>query len=199
VNEKHEERGLRQGLVQVYTGDGKGKTTAAFGLALRAVGAGFRVLMVQFLKTVKRYGEIEGARRLAPQLKVVQHGTPCSHPEYTPDQCEECRACHTVLSNPQPADLEAAREGLRFGRDEMLSGRWDIVILDEINIAARYGIVPVADVLRLIDDKPAGVELILTGRGAPAKLIERADYVTEMRHVKHPYDRGIIARKGIEY
>jgi len=190
---------LEKGLVHIYTGNGKGKTTAAFGLAFRAVGGGFRVFVVQFLKTVKRYGEICGASRLGSDLKVVQKGTPCSHLDYSPEQCGECMACHTDLRNPKPEDIEAARDGMNLARQQTLSGKWDIVILDEINLAAKYKLVPTSDVVSLIEEKPDGVELILTGREAPDEFIERADYVTEMRSIKHPFEAGIVARKGIEY
>jgi len=173
---------LERGLVQVYTGDGKGKTTAALGLALRAAGYGLRVHIVQFLKGWTHYGELAGVK-LLPSVTLRQFG----------------RQGFVNPKRPLPADYELARAALEDARRAMLAGEVDIVILDEVNNALELGLLPVEAVLALLDERPASVELILTGRGAPEVLRERADLVTEMRAVKHPYDSGLVARKGIEY
>jgi cob(I)alamin adenosyltransferase len=173
---------LRQGLIQVYTGEGKGKTTAALGLALRAAGHGLRVEIVQFLKGWPGYGELKGVG-LLPGVSIHPFGR---EGWVHPDQ-------------PQAEDRVRAGEALDFSWQAMTGGEIDILILDEINVALDYGLVELQDVLRLLERRPATVELILTGRNAHAEVIRRADLVTEMRKVKHPYDTGIGAREGIEY
>lgn len=170
------------GYVQVYTGDGKGKTTAAFGLALRAAGRGFRTYIAQFLKA-QPTGEIEAAKKLAPLVRIEQFGRP---------------GFITVTEGPGDEDLERARIGLARALEAMLSGNYEIIILDEINTAVHFKILPEKDVLDLIDRRPAAVELVLTGRYAPASFVDRADLVTEMKAVKHYFDRGVKAREGIE-
>ncbi len=170
------------GLVQIYTGDGKGKTTAALGLALRAAGHGLRTFIGQFMKG-QQYGELEGARLLAPYLTIEQYGLPTF--------------VHVHCATPE--DIRMAHEGLARARAAMLSGEYAIVVLDEVCVALHFELLTLAEVLAVVDEKPAGVELILTGRRAPAELIARADLVTEMRQVKHPYEQGIEARKGIEF
>lgn len=174
-----------RGLVMVYTGNGKGKTTAAFGLALRAVGHGAAVYVVQFLKGPERmYGEAEAAQRyLGEFLTVVQSG----------------RDEFVNRLDPSPEDRELARQGLELARRAMLSGRYQMVVLDEVNVALDYGLLSLRDVLDLIDDRPPQVDLVLTGRHAPAELLARADMVSEVREVKHHYQRGIGARPGIEF
>ncbi|MBC7262943.1 MAG: cob(I)yrinic acid a,c-diamide adenosyltransferase [Chloroflexi bacterium] len=173
---------LEQGLVQVYTGDGKGKTTAALGLAVRAVGQGLRVYIVQFMKGWPDYGELN-ALKLLPNVTLVQFG----------------RAEFVSREHPDPKDVQEARAALAHASEVVLAGQYDIVILDEVNVALDFGLIPLSEVLALLDAKPTHVELILTGRNAPPELVDRADLVTEMRSVKHPYDRGIVGRKGIEY
>lgn len=173
---------MEQGLVQVYTGDGKGKTTAAFGLAMRAVGKGFSVFMVQFLKG-RHYGELEAARLLSDRLTVVQSGL------------------DTFVKKDEPTgeDLRLARRGLEIAREAVMSGRYDIVILDEVSVAVHLGVLEVEDVLPLIDGRPPGVELVLTGRYAPDEFCERADIITEMKNIRHCFDRGVPMREGIEF
>jgi len=172
----------RLGLVQVYTGNGKGKTTAAIGLALRASGHGLRTYIGQFAKG-SVCGELEGLARLAPEVRIEQYGAgPAFHAD--------------VLTHDQ---RQAARTGLEAARDAMQSGKYHIVILDEVLVACRLGLVPEASLLTLIDDRPSDVELVLTGRDAPPSILERADLVTEMREVKHPFSTGVQARIGIEY
>jgi cob(I)alamin adenosyltransferase len=168
------------GFVQIYTGDGKGKTTAALGLALRAAGAGLRVFIAQFLKC-QTSSELKSLLRLAPEITVRQYGRPSF-----------------INGEPTPEDIAAAERGLHEARDALLSGKYDVLILDEINIALHFRILPVESILSFIDEKPEGVELILTGRNADPRLIDRADLVTEMRDVKHYFKKGIPARPGIE-
>lgn len=173
---------MEKGLVQVYTGDGKGKTTAALGLAMRAAGRGLSVFMVQFLKG-RKYGELDSAKRLSDRFKIVQSGI------------------DTFVKKGEPGeeDLRLARRGLELARDAIQSGEYDIVILDEVNVAVELGVLKAEDVLPLIDERPAGVELVLTGRYAPPEFYERADIITEMKNVKHCYDAGVDMREGIEY
>jgi len=169
-----------KGYVQVYTGDGKGKTTAAMGLALRAAGAGLRVLIIQFMKA-RPSAEIRALEILSDDITIRRYG-----------------AGRFVRNKPSPKDIQAAREGLEDARRAMLSGRFDVVILDEVNVAMAMKVVAIQDVLDLLNARPAKVELVLTGRRAPKEIIDRSDLVTEMREVKHYFRRGVVARKGIE-
>ena len=173
---------MEQGLVQVYTGNGKGKTTAALGLALRAVGRGFKVCMVQFIKGGGEYGEHEAARRLAPLLTIHQTG----------------RDNWIFKDKLDPEDIRIAQEALVLARQALTSGDYDLVILDEINGAVWFGLLSVEDILDLMAARPASVELVLTGRSADPRVIEAADLVTEMTEVKHYYQQGVPARIGIE-
>ncbi len=180
--EANEVSNLGLGYIHVYTGDGKGKTTASLGLALRAVGNGLKVLVIQFLKGPEMTGERRAALHLAPDLEIRPMGRDgFLHPG---DIMEEDRALATV----------ALEEALR----EMTGLRWDLLILDEINTACALGLLPVEPVLQLMDQKPDGIELVLTGRGAPEEVIQRADLVTEMRAIKHYFEAGVPAREGIE-
>ena len=174
---------LDQGCVQVYTGNGKGKTTASLGLALRAVGRELMVCIVQFMKGGGPYGEHLVAERLAPYLTIVTTG----------------RKGWVRQDGPASEDRQLAEEGLALAREVLTSEKYDLVILDEINGAVAYGLLDVEPVLELIRLKPARVELVLTGRSAHEKIIEAADLVTEMRPVKHPYDKGIPAQRGIDF
>lgn len=173
---------MRQGFIQVYTGNGKGKTTAALGLALRAVGNGFKVLCIQFMKGSINYGELESAQKLSPHLTIIRTG----------------REAFVSKRNPHPEDIQMAQEGFSLAVKMIKTNEYDIVILDEINVAIDYGLIRLSEVLNLFDTKPGGVELILTGRNAKAEILERADLVTEMVKRKHYYGKGIPARKGIE-
>ncbi len=175
-------RRLKQGLVQVYTGEGKGKTTCALGLALRAVGQGFRVYMVQFLKS-DNTGEAEAARRLAPEFTLQSFGVP-GFPR---------------LSDPDPETLESVRRAFVAARQAIQAGEHDLVILDEVNLVLAYELVPVDEVLEVVRRRPPYVEVVLTGRGAPPELVDLADLVTEMRPVKHYFEAGVKARRGIEW
>jgi cob(I)alamin adenosyltransferase len=171
----------RRGCVQVYTGDGKGKTTAALGLALRALGHDLRVIVVQFMKADPSWGEIVMARRIG--LDVLQVGLD-----------------HWVRKGEVTAeDLRAAAEGFARAREVVLSGDFDVVVLDELLTALFFDLVALDDVLLLFEQRPAAIELVVTGRRAPDEVVAAADLVTEMRDVKHYYDAGVPARQGIEY
>ncbi|HDQ71009.1 MAG TPA: cob(I)yrinic acid a,c-diamide adenosyltransferase [Chloroflexi bacterium] len=172
----------RVGLIQVYTGDGKGKTTAALGLALRAAGSGMCTYIGQFLKG-RRYGELDSAPKLAPYVTIEQYGL----------------NAWVHVDSVTPEQRAAAKEGLVKIHQALTGGEYDIVVADEINIALAFGLLTEEEVVALIESKPAQVELVLTGRQAPAAIVERADLVTEMREIKHPYQQGIQARAGIEF
>lgn len=171
-----------KGLIQVYTGSGKGKTTAALGLALRAVGHRFKVLIVQFLKGGIAYGELKSAKKLSPYLTIVPMG----------------RECFVDKKNPHPADRRWAEKGWKLAQESVQNQKYQLVILDEINVAVEYGLVPLEELLALMKNKPENVELILTGRWAKREVLRRADLVTEMREAKHYYHKGIESRMGIE-
>ncbi len=176
---------IRHGLTVVYTGNGKGKTTAALGTVIRAVGYGLRVFMLQFVKGSWHYGELDGAKLLAPYFVIEPMGK--GFYKILDDQLPE--------AEHRQAALAAADRAMAILR----SGEYDIVILDEINVAVMTGLLPVEKVLKIIEAKPENVHLILTGRGAPPEVIDRADLVTEMREIKHPYQKGKFAQKGIDF
>ena len=185
---------LRRGLVQVYAGEGKGKTSAALGLALRAAGHGLRVCFIQFIKGDVDSGERKAARRLAPELEIhffacAQWGDASNAPPGTP----------WWKLPPSDDDRARVQEGMAFARQALTNGDYDVVVLDELFSALEYELVAIEQVMDLICARPPQVELVLTGRQAPEEVIAAADLVTEMRAVKHPYHRGVRARKGIEY
>jgi len=186
--------GLTQGLVQVYMGSGKGKTTAALGLAMRAAGHGLRVCIVQFMKGPWDSGERKAAGRLAPEIEIHAFGA-----DQWGDRSRAAEDAPWWELPPSEEDRKQAQDGMRFARGALASGRHDIVVLDEVLGAVGFGLVALDDLLGLIRAKPPNVELVLTGREAPEEVIRAADLVTEMAAVKHPYDRGVRARKGIEY
>jgi len=173
------------GLIQVYTGNGKGKTTAAIGAGIRAVGQGLRVHMVQFLKggdNFPPYGEVRAIEQI-PRFTLEQFGP-----------------SHFVKPGAiSDEDREIVKRGLKRSGEVLASGNYDLVILDEINVVLQLGMAKLQEVLDLLDRKATQTEVILTGRGAPAALLERADLVSRIKAVKHPYDKGIKARPGIEY
>jgi len=171
------------GRIQVYTGNGKGKTTAALGLALRAAGRGMRTYMAQFMKKGE-YGELLAAsRHLAGLVTIEQFGLP----EF-----------HHREQGVSAVEIRAAEAGLSAATAALVGGEYQIVVLDEINTLLHFQIVPVEPVLRLMDARPAGVELVLTGRYAPQAVLDRADLVTEMKEIRHYYQEGLQARTGIE-
>jgi len=169
-----------RGYVQVYTGNGKGKTTAAFGLALRAAGAGLKVYVGQFLKKGE-YSELNSINRFKDLIKVEQFGGK----RYIGQEIKE-------------EDRELAKKGFKKIKEIIFSGEYDVVILDEINIALYFKLIPENDLIDLIKNKPSDVELVLTGRYASSQIIKIADLVTEMRKIKHYFSKGVTARKGIE-
>jgi cob(I)alamin adenosyltransferase len=171
-----------RGLIQVYTGSGKGKTTCALGLGLRAVGQGLKVYVVQFIKG-RETGESRAAERLAPELTFRFFG----------------RAGFGRLRSPAPEDLQLIREAWDLARRVITAGEHHLVILDEINLALAFDLLPLAEVLEVIRRRPPQVEVVLTGRNAPPELLEVADLVTEMHPVKHYFQAGVKAREGIEY
>jgi len=175
---------LKRGLISVYTGDGRGKTTAALGLALRVLGWGGRVCVVQFIKGYAEIGEMRFASEHGERFILRQFQT-----DLAPSIHEE-----DVLKRRQSAE-----EALAFAEQAIMSADYDLVILDEINIALHYSLIDMKRVLEIIESKPESVELVLTGRAAPADLIAAADYVTEMKQIRHPFERSIPARRGIDY
>ena len=172
----------QEGLVQVLTGNGRGKTTAALGTVLRAVGQGLKVYIVHFMKGTYPYGEQKALAQL-PNITVDRYG----HLEFVDPR------------NVTTEDKAEAKKALDAAREAISSGEYDLVVLDEVNIAAAWGLVALNEVIQLVREKPSNIELILTGRYADPKLIELADLVTEMVEVKHPYQKGIKARRGFEY
>lgn len=171
-----------RGLVIVITGDGKGKTTSAFGQALRAVGQGYKVYMMQFMKG-RNYGEFKAASRYLPSLTIRRSGLDS----------------FVMRGNPAPVDIALARKGFESARKAIASGRYDMVILDEINVAVDFRLIELADLIQLIQNRPPGLDLILTGRYAAREVIRLADTVSEIKDIKHHYAAGIKGRAGIEY
>jgi cob(I)alamin adenosyltransferase len=171
-----------RGLIMVFTGDGKGKTTAALGQALRALGHGKKVLVIQFMKG-RKYGEVICAEQCLPNLTVRLCGLDS----------------FVMRGNPAPVDVELARQGLDLARNAILSGDYDMIILDEINVAMDFGLVPVDSVVSMLKHKPAAVDVILTGRYAPKAIVDIADTVSEVKEIKHHYSQGIKERAGIEF
>ena len=193
---------LVNGLVQLYTGDSKGKTTAALGLTLRAVGHGFKVCIIQFLKGGAYTVELLAAQRLYPNITFRQYGITCPYSALIRQGDEQCKACGKCFPSEGGDNTEherLVRMGFRAAEEAILSGEYDIVVLDEINQAVHVGIIHVDEVLELLDKKPPLVEVVLTGRNAHQALIQRADLVTEMKMIKHPFEKGIPSRRGIEY
>ena len=175
---------IRRGLIIVNTGPGKGKTTAAMGTAFRAVGNGMKVLMLQFLKGSWHYGELDAAKQFGHNFIMKQMG----------------RGFIKVGgAETDPEDVRLVNEAWNEACEAILSGKWDLVILDEINYAIGYGLLDPAIVVETLRKKPEMVHVILTGRNAHPSIIEIADTVTEMKQVKHAYEKGVMAQRGIEY
>jgi cob(I)alamin adenosyltransferase len=171
---------MRNGYIQVYTGEGKGKTTAALGLALRAAGAGMRVFIGQFLKK-KSCCEHKALERFGDLITVAQFGSG-----------------FVIGSKRTPAELRVAQKGIAEVERLIASGEYDLVILDEINVAIHSGLVCVDTVVKMLDEKPSHVEIVLTGRHADKRIVKKADLVTEMKEIRHYFKKGVVARKGIE-
>jgi len=172
---------VQKGYVHVYTGNGKGKTTSAIGLGIRAVGAGLKVHMLQFMKG-RKYSEL-GTLDNLKNFTYSQHG----------------RDEFVNKKNPEKIDIDMAKKGFEHAKKLIQSNKYDMIILDEINVAVDYNLVDVNDVLKLIKEKPEKLELILTGRYAHPDIVKHADYVTEMLEIKHPYQKGLEARKGVDF
>jgi len=172
---------LEKGFIHVYTGNGKGKTTAAIGLGIRATGEGLTVYMIQFMKG-RRYSEIDALDRIQ-NFTVVQFG----------------RDEFVLKENPEQIDIDLARKGFEQAKKIINKGEHDVVILDEINVAVDYNLIPLNDVLQLLEEKPKKVELILTGRYASPEVVKQADIVSEILEIKHHYQNGIESRKGIDW
>ena len=172
----------KEGLIIVHTGNGKGKTTAALGLAIRAVGQKMKVLIVQFIKGKWHYGEMETAKLLKPYLEIYAMGE-----GFTWD------------TQNRERDIQKAREAFEFGLDKIKDGDYDMLIFDEINYVTSYQYLPVDEVVQFLKKKPKKLHVVLTGRDVDPRVIEIADLVTEMKEIKHPYQKGIKAQKGIEF
>jgi len=171
-----------KGLIEVYTGNGKGKSTAAFGLALRASGRGLKSIIIQFMKQGNTYGEHFAIEKIE-NIEIVSFGTPR----------------FVNLKNPSKEDIDLVNEAFEFSKKTINDGKYDIVILDEINIALHFKLLEIGKAIDLLKNKPENVEIVLTGRSAPQELIDIADLVSEIIEIKHPYQKGIGAREGIEY
>lgn len=178
-------QGKEKGLLVIYTGHGKGKTTAALGMSLRAVGWGHKVCILQFIKGSWKYGELKGIKRLAPEVELRTVG----------------QGFVGIIDDDKPIEehRKAAREGLAEAREVLASGAYDIVILDELSVALQLKLVDQSDVESMLEAKNDQQHLVITGRDAPDWLIERADLVTEMREIKHPFQAGIEAQKGVDW
>lgn len=170
------------GMIHVISGNGKGKTTSALGLALRAAGHGYQILIIQFMKKGWDYGELYSLQHI-PNISIIQFGTQ----EFV------------NRKNPRKIDYDEAKAGLAKAKDSFKEKKWDFLILDEIIVALDFNLLSIEEVVDLIRQKPKNLELILTGRGAPEALIDLADYFSEVQEHKHPYRRKILARKGVEY
>ncbi len=177
---------MRKGYIQVYTGNSKGKTTAALGLALRAAGAGLKVFIAQFIKE-RKCSEHKALERFKDLITIKQYGTGF------------IRRAQSTEQRAQTKAIEAAQHGLKEVKKIIASNQYDMVILDEINVAAHYNLLSIEELLRLMDEKPAHIELVLTGRYAHEDVIAKADLVTEMKEIKHYFKKGVKARRGIEH
>ena len=176
---------MESGLVIVYTGKGKGKTTAALGMALRAIGHNYKICMIQFIKGSWHYGEMSSSKRLEPEFELTAVG----------------KGFVGILDDKTPKEIhqKIAKEAIQIAKEKILSEKYNIIILDEINYAVNLGLVELADVLDLIKNKPQGITLVLTGNHVKQEIVDAADLVTEMKEIKHPFQRGIRAKKGIDF
>ena len=175
----------KDGLVIVYTGNGKGKTTAALGLAMRAIGYEHKVCMLQFIKGSWHYGEMDSSKKLEPNFELIAIG----------------KGFVGILDDNSPREEHEkyAAEALRICRERIFSGKYNVVILDEVNYAINLGLIDVQEIIKLIKEKPSNLDLVLTGRDVKEEIVELADLVTEMKEIKHPFKSGIKAKKGIDF
>ncbi len=175
----------KDGLVIVYTGGGKGKTTASLGMALRAVGYNHKICMIQFIKGSWHYGEMDSSKRLEPEFEIIAAG----------------KGFVGIIDDKSPKEEheKVAKEAIKISKEKIQSGKYDIIILDEVNYAINLGLIHVNDVLDLIKTKPPQLNLVLTGNYAIPEIIDLADLVTEMKEIKHPFQKGIKAKKGIDF
>jgi cob(I)alamin adenosyltransferase len=169
-----------KGFIQVYTGNGKGKTTAALGLSIRAAGAGLKVFIAQFMK-MGDYSEIKALKRFSDLITVEQYGIG-----------------KFIKGSPSSKDIEASKKGIKKVKEVVSSGEYDVIVIEEGNMAAYFNLVSVDDLLDIIENKPENIEIVITGRNADPRIIEKADLVTEMKEIKHYYQKGVKAREGIE-
>jgi cob(I)alamin adenosyltransferase len=174
-----------KGLVIVYTGNGKGKTTAALGIVLRAVGHGLKVGMIQFIKGEWYYGELTSSKRLEPEFEMIAAG----------------KGFVGIIDDDHPIEdhLTAAKQALVLAKEKITSGRYDVMVLDEVNYAAKLKLISEQDILEVIAAKPEKTTLVLTGNYMPESVMAAADLVTEMKEIKHPYQKGIKAKKGVDF
>ena len=172
---------LKKGLIHVYTGNGKGKTTAAIGLGVRAAGAGLNVLMIQFMKG-RRYSELDALGQIK-NFTVMQFG----------------RDEFVSKEKPEQVDIDLAQKGLTYAKEIIHKNSYDVVILDELNVALDYHLISLPDVIQVLKEKPESLELVLTGRYASPEIIQLADLVSEILEIKHPFQKGVLSRKGIDW
>lgn len=193
---------MELGLIQVYTGNSKGKTTAALGLSIRAIGHGYKVAFLQLMKGSNYYGELVTLKRLSEDIFHKQFGRPCPHSGDIKEgtgKCIGCGNCFIRKGDDITDDRKEALQALEFIKEQMHSGKFDIMVLDEILNCIYFDLLTEQEVLDLLNQKPDKLEVILTGRNASKGIIDRADLVTNMEMIKHPYEKGIMARRGIEY
>jgi len=189
------------GLIHCYTGDGKGKTTSSIGLIIRALGHHYKVGFIQFLKGISYYGELFFLYNLYPDVIFYHFGKDCpksSSIKQGFEKCDSsCKMCFIDFKNPSKEDMKYIE--LAWEKSKEISEIVDILVLDEINLVLKYNLLPMDEFLDFIKNKPKNLEIILTGRDAPKEVIEISDYVSEIKMIKHPYNRGISGRRGIEY
>lgn len=193
---------MSKGLVIVITGNGKGKTTSALGLAMRATGQGLKVLMIQFLKSSKVYGELKSAKRLTPDFEIIQAGRDCVYPEGAAQRydCPVCNfECHVNPAQPSQEDKNSVAKAILLADEKIKSGKYGLIILDEINYAVNYSLVGIGEVLKIIKEKPPDLHLVLTGRDASPLLVREADLVSEILEIKHPFQTGLKSIRGIDF
>jgi cob(I)alamin adenosyltransferase len=193
---------LKKGLVEVYTGDGKGKTTAAFGLAFRALGWGLRVYIIQFMK-LGTYGENKSSKLFPEKLKVDYAGMPYFIAWEEDIPVEDRKKVANVVLCPKgkpPEDYrEKVTDAFRKMKEEVTSGKWDIVIMDEVNVAIYYNLLDLNTLTEFLDNRGDNVEVVLTGRKMPEEILQRASLITEMKEIRHPYSEGLPARRGVDF